>query len=179
MRPNLWLETGTCTAQILMTANKEAVLSEKDMVARFGQTVLVGYSEVIRPADFASFEAFMAAVQAEWDRQWHRVYSADWSSAPSVHTCHCHHGQCSKCWRRRHTAAVEKPPGEMDNRDYPHWMKFWQIFFTGTSCLCFFVTIYWLVRGAVWALAACGPFRVWHGMLGCLAWCGCQANYTL
>jgi len=35
--------------QIVITANKEAVISEKDMSAHFGQTLVVGYSEVIKP----------------------------------------------------------------------------------------------------------------------------------
>ena len=35
--------------QVVMTANKEAVISEKDMSAHFGQTLLVGYSEAIHP----------------------------------------------------------------------------------------------------------------------------------
>ncbi len=35
--------------QIVITAGKEAVISEKDMAAHFGQTLLVGYSEVLHP----------------------------------------------------------------------------------------------------------------------------------
>lgn len=35
--------------QVVMTANKEAVLSEKELSAHFGQTLLVGYSETIHP----------------------------------------------------------------------------------------------------------------------------------
>ena len=67
--------------QIVMSANKEAVISEKEMRCGFGQRVLVGYSEVIRSADFDTVAAFTEAVQAEWDRQWQRIYTADWSSA--------------------------------------------------------------------------------------------------
>lgn len=33
--------------QVVMTANKEAVISEKDLSAHFGQTLLVGYSKTI------------------------------------------------------------------------------------------------------------------------------------
>jgi hypothetical protein len=68
-----------CRAQIVMSANKEAVLSEKELRAGFGQRVLVGYSEVIRSGDFPDVPAFVRAVQAEWDRQWRRVYAADWA----------------------------------------------------------------------------------------------------
>ncbi len=34
--------------QIVITDGKEAVISEKDMSAHFGQTLLVGYSDVIQ-----------------------------------------------------------------------------------------------------------------------------------
>ncbi|KAK9832508.1 hypothetical protein WJX81_003456 [Elliptochloris bilobata] len=70
--------------QIVMSANKEAVISEKEMRCGFGQRVLVGYSEVIRSTDFKKVAAFTEAVQAEWDRQWHRVYTADWSTAEEL-----------------------------------------------------------------------------------------------
>ncbi len=48
-------------------------------VARFGQEVLVGYSEPIFPGDHGDFEAYVAHIQREWDAQWKRVYTADWS----------------------------------------------------------------------------------------------------
>ncbi len=65
----------------MMSANKEAVLSEKELRAGFNQRVLVGYSEVIRSGDFPDVPAFVRAVQTEWDRQWRRVYTADWAGA--------------------------------------------------------------------------------------------------
>lgn len=65
--------------QIVMTRNKEAVLSEKDMRCNLGQTCLVGYAEPIDSAEFASFEEFLPAVQSSWDSEWRRVYSANWS----------------------------------------------------------------------------------------------------
>ena len=63
-----------------MSANKEAVISEKELSCKFGQEVLVGYSEAMHPSSYSTFDAFVAAVQKEWDAQWSRVYSADWSS---------------------------------------------------------------------------------------------------
>ena len=42
--------------QVVMTANKEAVISEKDMSAHFGQTLLVGYSKTIHAT--VTFEVF-------------------------------------------------------------------------------------------------------------------------
>ena len=62
--------------QIVMSANKESVMSEKAMTAGFGQTVVVGYSEPIHSRQFPSFDEFANKVQAEWDRQWKRVYSS-------------------------------------------------------------------------------------------------------
>ena len=70
--------------QILMSANKEAVISEKELSCRFGQEVLVGYAEPIHPSKFDTFEAFVDAVQVEWDAQWKRIYSADFSGKTSI-----------------------------------------------------------------------------------------------
>ena len=39
----------------------------------------MGYSEPIFPGDYGDFEAYVAHVQREWDAQWKRVYTADWS----------------------------------------------------------------------------------------------------
>jgi hypothetical protein len=63
-----------------MSANKEAVIAEKELSCRFGQEVLVGYSEPIHSEKYPSFEEFVREVQQQWDAQWKRVYSADWSS---------------------------------------------------------------------------------------------------
>ncbi len=68
------------SAQIVMSANKEAVIAEKELSCRFGQEVLVGYSEPIHSGSFTSFDAFVRAVQQEWDVQWKRIYTADWTS---------------------------------------------------------------------------------------------------
>ena len=66
--------------QIIMSANKEAVISEKDLSCRFGQEVLVGYAEPISSSKFDTFDAFVENVQRVWDAQWKRVYDADFSS---------------------------------------------------------------------------------------------------
>ena len=63
-----------------MSANKEAVISEKDLSCRFGQEVLVGYAEAIHSSAYDSFDAFVDAVQREWDIQWKRIYTAEFSS---------------------------------------------------------------------------------------------------
>lgn len=64
--------------QVVIGANKEAILSEKHQTSRFHQTVAVGYSEVIMPADYADFEAYVAKVQSTWDATWNTVYEAEW-----------------------------------------------------------------------------------------------------
>jgi hypothetical protein len=72
--------------QIVMTRNKEAVLSEKDMRCNLGQTCLVGYAEHIDSTNFVTFEEFLSAVQNSWDSEWRRVYTADWSGTLMPHS---------------------------------------------------------------------------------------------
>ena len=68
--------------QIIIGGNKEAILSEKHRVARFRQTVAVGFSEVLWPKDYPDFESFMAKVQSTWDAEWNEVFSADVEGLP-------------------------------------------------------------------------------------------------
>ena len=70
--------------QVIITYNKEAVLSEKQMSAHFGQTILVGYSRLLDPANFSEPQAFFDEVQRVWDAEWQRVYSADWSGTVCI-----------------------------------------------------------------------------------------------
>lgn len=42
--------------QTVISANKEAVCSERQTVARFGQTVVTGFSETVDPSKYPSFE---------------------------------------------------------------------------------------------------------------------------
>lgn len=65
--------------QIVIGGNKEAILSEKEFVVGFGQTVTVGYSDVIYPEKFDNFEDFMTSVQGTWDKEWAEVFTADWN----------------------------------------------------------------------------------------------------
>ncbi|EIE23093.1 hypothetical protein COCSUDRAFT_36647 [Coccomyxa subellipsoidea C-169] len=102
-----------------MSANKEAVISEKELSCKFGQEVLVGYSEAMHPSSFPTFDGFVAAVQKEWDAQWSRVYSADWSTAAPI--------------------TVD----EINNREYPWSIKLAQVFVTGGIVLFFFAVLYW------------------------------------
>jgi hypothetical protein len=66
--------------QIVIGGNKEAILSEKEFVVGFGQTVTVGYSDVIYPGKFDNFESFMETVQGTWDKEWGEVFTADWKN---------------------------------------------------------------------------------------------------
>lgn len=70
--------------QVVISSNKEAILSEKHQVARLGQTVAVGYSEVIYPDNYENFERFMSKVQETWDSEWDTVFGADWKELPEM-----------------------------------------------------------------------------------------------
>lgn len=67
---------------MVITVNKELMLSEKYMTARFGVTLAVAHSAVVRSAEFAGdSDAFFAEVQRVWDETWATAYSADLSGA--------------------------------------------------------------------------------------------------
>ena len=74
--PALPTVTAYMLLQVVMSANKEAVMSEKAMTAGFGQTIVVGYSEPVHSSQCATFGDFANKVQKEWDHQWQRVYSS-------------------------------------------------------------------------------------------------------
>ena len=75
--------------QIIISKNKEAVMSEKTRQAHFGVTIVAGYSEVVDPKNFATFEAFLDEVQARWDSLWTQVFSADPTGGTSSLTSCC------------------------------------------------------------------------------------------
>ncbi|KAL4450197.1 hypothetical protein ABPG77_010866 [Micractinium sp. CCAP 211/92] len=70
--------------QVVIGANKEAIISEKHCTARFNQTAVVGYSEPIVTADYPDFESFWAKVQETWDAQWAAVFGAEWEGLPEL-----------------------------------------------------------------------------------------------
>lgn len=70
--------------QVIISANKEAILSEKEFVARWFQRVAVGYSDVIDPAEFEDASTFIDGVQKTWDAKWDEVFSADMSKLPEL-----------------------------------------------------------------------------------------------
>ncbi|KAL3151196.1 hypothetical protein ABBQ38_013045 [Trebouxia sp. C0009 RCD-2024] len=85
--------------QIVMSANKESVMSEKAMRVGFGQTVVVGYSDPIHSSQFPTFDNFASKVQKEWDYEWQRLYSSQPEDARSkplqkLMTCITHGSPC-------------------------------------------------------------------------------------
>ena len=58
--------------QIIHTAGKEAVLSEKLMCASYGQTLVTGFSEPIQSKDYPDFETFSAEVRRRGRKVWVR-----------------------------------------------------------------------------------------------------------
>ncbi|GMH32556.1 hypothetical protein BSKO_00390 [Bryopsis sp. KO-2023] len=70
--------------QIIMTKNKESVICEKNLTIGFGKKLVVGYSDVIDPAEFDDFEIFAKKVQIVWDNMWATVHAAEISELPPL-----------------------------------------------------------------------------------------------
>ncbi|KAK9835903.1 hypothetical protein WJX74_010643 [Apatococcus lobatus] len=136
--------------QIIMSSNKEAVLSEKKQSAHFGQKILVGYSDVIQTKDFASFEDMLAALQRAWDAQWLRVYSA------------------------RLEEAVSSMPDRMDTIDYSRHDRLNQLGATALEGVCFLLAAALTFKAAAVILRASGSYWLWL-LLGLGLWCSISA----
>mmetsp|Transcript_16631 Transcript_16631/g.49747 ORF Transcript_16631/g.49747 Transcript_16631/m.49747 type:complete len:398 (-) Transcript_16631:469-1662(-) len=122
--------------QIIITAGKEAVISEKDMSAHFGQTLLVGYSEMLHPKDYETPEAFFEAIQKSWSAEWQRVYTFEWRQSLPFRV------------------------GEVDYAvHYNFSIKFWSVISQGLSFILFFAYLYATVRCTWWALSLFGSHR--------------------
>ena len=61
--------------QIVIAKNKELPFSEKKWRVQFGCSIIAGYSDVIDPKEYATFEDFLQVVQKEWDAKWAAVFS--------------------------------------------------------------------------------------------------------
>ena len=57
------------------------MISEKELLSRFGQTILAGFGKPIDSSKFPTFDAFFQEVQRDWNALWARVYGADWAGA--------------------------------------------------------------------------------------------------
>ncbi|KAF5838861.1 hypothetical protein DUNSADRAFT_2030 [Dunaliella salina] len=69
--------------QIIISRNKEEVLSEKTMKAHFGATIVTGFSELIE-SEGKDIKEFLSEVQTAWDKMWDSVYSADAAALPEL-----------------------------------------------------------------------------------------------
>ena len=58
--------------QIIITTNKEHILSQKMLKATFGVKCMVGYSPPIDPSDYSDFQLFYDDVQKHWEEVWER-----------------------------------------------------------------------------------------------------------
>lgn len=118
--------------QAIISANKEAVLSEKHLRARFGQTVVVGFGNAIDSTSFADFEDFMAALEQDWEAVWKEVFAADPKGLP------------------------ELPPAVIDMNP-----SIWLRLRTGAVLVAFMACLLWMTRffvnQAAWAAALLGP----------------------
>lgn len=121
--------------QIIVTAGKEAVISEKDMSAHFGQTLLVGYSNVLHPKDYSSAEEFFEAIKKSWSVEWQRVNGFDWGQAIPFQT------------------------GGVDFEvHYTATIKALSIISQGASLVCFFGFLYASWRALWWILSCFGRY---------------------
>ena len=56
--------------QVVITTNKEHILSQRLKKASFGVKCVTSYSDLVVPTDYSSFQDFMDEVQQTWDAQW-------------------------------------------------------------------------------------------------------------
>ena len=120
--------------QVVIGANKEAILSESHRTARLYQTVAVGFSDVIRPSDFADVGDFMSKVQATWDAEWNTVFSADWTSLPKL-------------------------PDVEPQFDYPTDIRIYMLLLTIVNFVAAAGVILYGWRWTFYLLSFCGPFQ--------------------
>lgn len=70
--------------QVVITAHKEEVLSERARSVHFGRTLVTGCSEVLESSSFEDFDAFMDPVQRLWDETWERTHAAPRKGLPEL-----------------------------------------------------------------------------------------------
>ena len=110
------------------------MLAEKSFHVRLGATVVTSYGPVVRPADFPSFEPFMAAVQAAWDAEWAATMAADPAALPPL--------------------AVR---GDLDFTPYPWSAIASQLAWAVIGAALLALSALWAWRGLAAATAALGP----------------------
>lgn len=68
--------------QIVITRGKERLMSEKQLRVGFGVPLVCGFSEVLDPTQFESFDAFWEKFEALWAQMWKDVHAADHKGLP-------------------------------------------------------------------------------------------------
>lgn len=78
--------------QIVITRDKERLLSEKQLRVGFKVPLVCGFSEVLDPTKFESFDDFWDSFEQLWERMWKTVNEADAKDLP-----HYQPGQGGEC----------------------------------------------------------------------------------
>jgi 1-acyl-sn-glycerol-3-phosphate acyltransferase len=71
---------------VVITVNKEYVVNEKAGFVRFGVTLYRARSNLIEPADYTTFEAFLEAVESAWKDTWSRAYALRTLEVPATNS---------------------------------------------------------------------------------------------
>lgn len=158
--------------QIMITANKESVMgSEKRADAHFGQHIWVGYAPVMKPEDYATFDAFWDAVRAPYTHiiviHSHAIYhtTITWRCGlPQVHTHITPNVQFQKSWDDEWKKVYGADPESLKVLqpqaplfDYPLSMRAGQLLSVISGCVLFGLTMGMSVRGAVALSRKLGP----------------------
>jgi len=122
--------------QVVMSAGKERVISEKRRRAAWGGVVATAYAPPVFPAQHPDFASFMAAVQASWDAAWGEV--APWAGAS------------------REELRALLPPNDVapDMYRWPPHLQLAQSAFAAGAGLGLCATLWAWARGAMWLTAA-------------------------
>lgn len=77
----------------------------------------MSYAEPIFAADFPDFEAYVAAIQKEWDAQWARIYAADWAGMHSTpigkFSMHLSHVPWQQLRCKASGSCARQPPSQL------------------------------------------------------------------
>lgn len=68
--------------QIIITRGKERLLSEKQLRVGFEIPLVCGFSEVLDPTEFESFDDFWGRFEELWGKMWETVHEADAKGLP-------------------------------------------------------------------------------------------------
>jgi 1-acyl-sn-glycerol-3-phosphate acyltransferase len=123
--------------QVVMSAGKERVLSEKRRRAAWGGIVATAYAPVIHPSDYSDFSSFMAAVQASWDAAWEeaRPYAFEEGS-------------------RARVEALPKNKVVVDLYRWPPHLQAAQTLFAVAAACAMTLTVWCWCKAALWLTSA-------------------------